>query len=196
MPAPDHLLASFVASWAGKVASTTAQNWMAGLHFWHNIHGAPWHGKGLLRTATAGLAKVVPSSSKRPRRPPVTIEHMHALFRGLDFSNAFDSAVFAVASVAFWCCCRCDRLHSPFHCINALIQIGRTSRRLPESLRPFTPCFTFDTNPSSFSFKRNTLHSFSHSMDQNHTRRGRRHHRIQVGRCDKPCHSFQPSPFC
>jgi hypothetical protein len=106
MPAPDHLLASFIASWAGKVAATTAQNWMAGLHFWHNLHGAPWHRHGLLRTATAGLSKVIPDSSKRPRRPPVTLEHMHALFRKLDFSNAFDSAVFATASIAFWCCCR------------------------------------------------------------------------------------------
>lgn len=106
MPAPDFLLASFIASWAGKVATTTAQNWMAGLHFWHNLHGAPWFGSGLLRSATAGLSKVVPESSKRPRRPPVTLDHMHALFRGLDLSNSFDAAVFATASVAFWCCCR------------------------------------------------------------------------------------------
>ncbi|KIK48498.1 hypothetical protein CY34DRAFT_785608 [Suillus luteus UH-Slu-Lm8-n1] len=110
MPAPDFLLASFIASWAGKVATTTAQNWMAGLHFWHNLHGAPWHGSGLLRSATAGLSKVVPDSSKRPRRPPVTLDHMHALFRRLDLSNSFDAAVFATASVAFWCCCRLGEL--------------------------------------------------------------------------------------
>lgn len=60
MPAPDFLLASFIASWAGKVATTTAQNWLAGVHFWHNLHGAPWHGSGLLRSATAGLSKMVP----------------------------------------------------------------------------------------------------------------------------------------
>ncbi|KIK46874.1 hypothetical protein CY34DRAFT_75127 [Suillus luteus UH-Slu-Lm8-n1] len=142
MPAPDHLLASFVASWAGKVASTTAQNWMAGLHFWHNLHGAPWHGKGLLRTATAGLAKVVPSSSKCPRRPPVTIEHMHALFRGLDFSNAFDSAVFAVASVAFWCCCRLGELvvdspnlFNPSHHVSRSTPIRRV---FPSNGTPYT----------------------------------------------------------
>lgn len=106
MPAPDFLLASFIASWAGKVATTTAKNWLAGLHFWHNLHGAPWHGAGLLHTTTVGLSKVVPDSSKRPRRPPVTLEHMHVLFQDLDLSNAFNASVFAVASVAFWCCCR------------------------------------------------------------------------------------------
>ncbi|KAG2136340.1 uncharacterized protein EDB93DRAFT_1242404 [Suillus bovinus] len=110
MPAPDHLLASFIASWARKVASLTIHNWLAGIHFWHNLHGAPWHGRVLLRTATSGLAKVVLPSSKRPCRPPVTLEHMHTLVRLLDLSNAFDVAVLAVTSTAFWSCCRLGEL--------------------------------------------------------------------------------------
>ncbi|KAG1842573.1 DNA breaking-rejoining enzyme, partial [Suillus tomentosus] len=110
MPAPDHILASFIASWAGKVAGSTVQNWLAGIHFWHNLHGAPWHGRTLVRTATSGLTKVVPPSSKRPRRPPVTLEHMHALFQLLDLSNAFDASVLAVAATAFWSCCRLGEL--------------------------------------------------------------------------------------
>ncbi|KAG1851985.1 hypothetical protein C8R48DRAFT_749849 [Suillus tomentosus] len=92
---------SFVASWP---------NWLAGLHFWHNLHGAPWNGHSLVRSATAGLAKLVPSTSKRPRRPPVTLEHMHSLFRHLDLSNVFDASVFAIASTAFWSCCRLGEL--------------------------------------------------------------------------------------
>ncbi|KAG2748548.1 DNA breaking-rejoining enzyme [Suillus brevipes Sb2] len=110
MPAPEFLLASFIASWAGRVATTTAQNWLAGLHFWHNLNGAPWNGSSLLRSTTVGLSKVVPETSKRPRRPPVTLDHMHALFCDLDLSNAFDASVFAVASVSFWCCCRLGEL--------------------------------------------------------------------------------------
>jgi hypothetical protein len=110
MPAPDHLLASFIASWAGKVAGSTVQNWLAGIHFWHNIHGAPWHGCTLLHAATSGLNKVVPQSSKRPRCPPVTLEHMHALFNSLDLTNAFDASILAVAATAFWSCCRLGEL--------------------------------------------------------------------------------------
>jgi len=110
MPASNRLLASFIASWAGKVTATTTQNWLAGLHFWHNLHSTPWFGHGLLRSATTGLAKVVPDSSKHPQRPPVMLEHMLALFRGLDLSNAFDAATFAVACVTFWCCCRLGNL--------------------------------------------------------------------------------------
>ncbi|KAG2096757.1 DNA breaking-rejoining enzyme [Suillus discolor] len=110
MPAPNHLLALFIASWARKVASSMVQNWLAGIHFWHNIHGAPWHGWVLLRTATSGLAKVVPQTLKRPRRPPVTLEHMHALVRLLDLTNTFDASVLAVASMALWSCCRLGEL--------------------------------------------------------------------------------------
>ncbi|KAG2337080.1 hypothetical protein BDR05DRAFT_978613 [Suillus weaverae] len=70
MPASDRLLASFIASCAGKVATTNAQSWLARLHFWHNLHGA----------------------------------------QGLDLLNTFDAAVFGVACVAFWCCCRLGEL--------------------------------------------------------------------------------------
>ncbi|KAG2143567.1 uncharacterized protein EDB93DRAFT_1251982 [Suillus bovinus] len=110
MLAPDHLLASFIASWAGKVTSSTVHNWLARIHFWHNLHSAPWHGRVLLCTVTSSLAKVVLPSSKRPCRPPVTLEHMHTLVRLLDLSNAFDAAVLAVASTTFWSCCRLGQL--------------------------------------------------------------------------------------
>lgn len=106
MLAPDHLLALFITSWAGKVAGSTIQNWLAGIHFWHNIHGVPWHGCTLVCTAASGLNKVVLQSSKRPRRPPVTLEHMHTLFCLLDLSNLFDTSVFAIAATSFWSCCR------------------------------------------------------------------------------------------
>jgi hypothetical protein len=96
MPALDRLLATFIASWAGKVATTTTQNWLASLHFWHTLHGAPWYGSSLLRTSTARLMKLVPDSSKRPCRPLVTVDHMHALFKGLSLSNVFNSSVFTV----------------------------------------------------------------------------------------------------
>lgn len=106
MPAPDFLLAAFIASRVGKTVTTTAQNWPADIHFWHNLHRVPWYGSGLLRSATAGLSKVVPKTSKRPHCPPVILEHTHVLFYNLDLSNSFDISVFAITLVAFWCCCK------------------------------------------------------------------------------------------
>ncbi|KAG2348375.1 hypothetical protein BDR05DRAFT_973495 [Suillus weaverae] len=113
MPALETLLTAFIAHWAGKVAVTTADNWLAGLHFWHQFNNAPWHGNSLLRWLKAGLSKIVPDSSKHSHHPPVTIEHMHALFQNLNLSNSFDSAVYCMASIAFWCCCRLGELIVP-----------------------------------------------------------------------------------
>ena len=104
MPASEVLLASFIASWAGKVARTTIDNWLAGLAFWHTANNAPWNGSRLLKATCTATSKLQPPP--KPRRPPVTLEHMHALRAGLDLMDAFDAAVYALACAAFWGCRR------------------------------------------------------------------------------------------
>ncbi|KAF8183698.1 DNA breaking-rejoining enzyme [Pholiota molesta] len=111
MPASEILLAGFSAAMAaGKVARTTLDNWLAGLQFWHTINGAPWYGQDMLRAVKGGVSKLVPDASRRAKRPPVTIQHLYALRRGLDFSSLFDAAIWALACVAFWSCCRLGEL--------------------------------------------------------------------------------------
>lgn len=105
MPAPDHLLASFIANWSGVVSSrSTVDTWIAGISFWHAINGAPWQGGKLLKVTCAGALKLQPNT--KPKRAPVTIEHVSALSHALDLTDSFDAAVFAVACVAFWGCRR------------------------------------------------------------------------------------------
>jgi len=53
---------------------------------------------------------MAPQSSRIPKRDPVTIDHIRALHRRLDHTDAFDIAIFAIACVAFWCCCRLGEL--------------------------------------------------------------------------------------
>lgn len=116
MPASEVLLSLFCASWAGRISRSTVNGWLDGLRFWHIFHGAPWYGGEsalMLSQVKKGVSKMVPETSKRPPRPPVTIAHMHALFKGLDLTNSFDAAVWAVAAVAFWCCCRLGELVIP-----------------------------------------------------------------------------------
>ncbi|KAG1790733.1 hypothetical protein EV424DRAFT_1337830 [Suillus variegatus] len=138
MPAPDHLLAAFIASWAGKVAgSTVPKNWLAGIHFWHNIHSAPWHGSTLVYTATSGLCKVVPQTSKKLQRPPVTLEHMHTLFHLLDLSNSFNMSVFAIAATAFWSCCRYNIARVCSLCQTPNIYFTRLGELLINSVNSF-----------------------------------------------------------
>ncbi|TFK77876.1 DNA breaking-rejoining enzyme [Polyporus arcularius HHB13444] len=104
MPASELVLAAFVSAWVGQVGSSTVDNWLAGLRFWHTAHAAPWHGDRLLKAACTTIGKLQPPP--KPKRPPVTLEHMHALRSGLDLTNAFDAAVFALACSAFWGCRR------------------------------------------------------------------------------------------
>ncbi|RDB20413.1 hypothetical protein Hypma_012508 [Hypsizygus marmoreus] len=114
MPASEILLSGFSTIMATrKVARTTLDNWLAGLHFWHTVNGAPWKGNDMLRTVKNGVSKLVLESSKHAKHPPVTIEHMHALTKGLDLTNSFDAAVWAVACVAFWSCCCLGELIIP-----------------------------------------------------------------------------------
>jgi hypothetical protein len=115
MPASAVLLSAFAASGAAKVSRSCVDSWLAGLRFWHIFNGAPWNGEGseMLAKVKTGVQRLTPSSSKRIKRKPVTIEHMHALRDGLDLSTAFDSAVWACATAGFCGCCRLGELLIP-----------------------------------------------------------------------------------
>jgi hypothetical protein len=105
LPAPEVILSSFIASWAGKVSASTITGWLAGLHFWHSYHGVPWFGSNMLRITTNGAKRLVPTSAKRAKRSPVSLAHMHALVRLLDASDTKDAAILAAACVGFWGVC-------------------------------------------------------------------------------------------
>ncbi|KAI0634365.1 hypothetical protein C8Q77DRAFT_1055347, partial [Trametes polyzona] len=111
MPAPEPVIAAFVARYAGTVRHDTIGGWLAGLALWHAINGAPWGGGKMLAYAKKGARRIQPPPL--PKRPPVTLEHLHALFAGLRLDNTFDAAVFAVACVAFWGCRRLGELVIP-----------------------------------------------------------------------------------
>ncbi|KAF9460773.1 hypothetical protein BDZ94DRAFT_1145246, partial [Collybia nuda] len=68
MPASESLLSSFAASAAGLTSEKTLSNWLAGLHYWHVINGAPWRGAGVLHHVRQDFAKLVPPSSKWAKR--------------------------------------------------------------------------------------------------------------------------------
>ncbi|KAL1940108.1 hypothetical protein VTO73DRAFT_9443 [Trametes versicolor] len=111
MPAPEPLVAAFVARFAGTVRHGTIGGWLSGLAVWHALNGAPWQAGKMLEYTKKGAKKVEPPPM--PKRPPVTIEHLHALFGSLRLENSFDAAVFAVACVAFWGCRRLGELTIP-----------------------------------------------------------------------------------
>lgn len=113
MPASEVLVAQFAAAHAGSASAKTLNNWLCSLQFWHIINGAPWPSASLLHHTRRGFSKMVPPSSHRAKRPPVTIEALSILFDNLDPVSHLDCAVGAVAMVAFWSCCRLGELLVP-----------------------------------------------------------------------------------
>ncbi|EJD45937.1 hypothetical protein AURDEDRAFT_63828 [Auricularia subglabra TFB-10046 SS5] len=113
MPASDFLLSAFIAHFAGQVGKSAVDNWIVGLQLWHNLHDAPWRGARGTTAAIKSIVKKAPAKSSRPWRAPVTIAHIQALRDTLVLSDAFDTAVYAAAVVAFRACCRLGELVTP-----------------------------------------------------------------------------------
>ncbi len=116
MPASYLLLSAFVADASvNKTPGKTIGAWMSGLRAWHEINSATWAGGDEfvvhIKTATAKRG----ACPSRPKRRPVTLEHLFALHEGLQMTNSFDVAVWAVALCAFWGCCRLGELTIPSH---------------------------------------------------------------------------------
>ncbi|KZV61027.1 DNA breaking-rejoining enzyme [Peniophora sp. CONT] len=108
MPISDRDIAMFAAAQAGKAAA--CDSWIDGIKFFHEINFAPWLGGDLLARMSKGFSHFAPESSKRPPRPPVTLEHIDALHAGIDFSKPDEAAAFACAATAFWTCSRLGEL--------------------------------------------------------------------------------------
>ena len=130
MPASEFLLSMFITICSlGLVGNSAMKTWLEGLQLWHTINDTPWHGSHLLcctlrvclfkfptpskitySLCVQGAAKVVPQTSHQAKRDPVTIDHLKVLHRHLDLMDTFNIAIFALACVAFWCCCHLREL--------------------------------------------------------------------------------------
>ena len=87
---------------------------MTGVAAWHVVNGATWEGEdAFVSKVRQGAQKLTPLTSRRPPRSPVTLEHLMALESSLDLDNTFDAAVWAIALICFWACCRLGELTVP-----------------------------------------------------------------------------------
>lgn len=106
MPASAVLITAFIGYYSGTVDGDTMRSWLSGVRAWHVAHGAHWNGDDewvSLGRATANREGI--KFSRKPR-PPVTIEHLHALRNALDLSSPFHAAVWATATTTFFGCRR------------------------------------------------------------------------------------------
>lgn len=109
-PAKESVLCEFAASFAGSGAKSSVQNKLSAIKAWHTIHGAPWPSHPRVSAVLGGVKNLSPETSRKPRREPVRLHLLEALHDALDLSSPLDSAIWAVASVAFWGQCRLGEL--------------------------------------------------------------------------------------
>ncbi|EUC56894.1 reverse transcriptase/ribonuclease H, putative [Rhizoctonia solani AG-3 Rhs1AP] len=109
-PASEPALCAYAASFAGSYAGGTAASSIAALKAHHHRHNLPWAGSQRLSCVLKGVSRLAPPQLSDSKRPPVTLEMLSALHSDLKLSTSFDTAIFAIALVAFWSQCRLGEL--------------------------------------------------------------------------------------
>jgi len=75
VPAPQEILAVFMAALAGVYAASTISNYVAGVQAWHIIHGLPLNGHKQTMDAILQAALVLtPPDAKKAKQPPLLLE--------------------------------------------------------------------------------------------------------------------------
>ena len=110
MPADYALLCAFIGEYKGLQSGNTIRSWLAGLHSWHIMNHAPWHGDDSWVHLTRTSANKEGAKHKLAPRASVSIEHLSCLRCALDLANPFHAAVWAVALVTFFGCHRLGEL--------------------------------------------------------------------------------------
>ncbi|KAJ3709868.1 hypothetical protein C8R42DRAFT_556035, partial [Lentinula raphanica] len=128
MPAPELLIAGFVASHAGSVSGSTIRSWLSGIHAWHIMNQAPWPKNSEFLALARRSANAKGSHLRRTQRNPITLQHLLALRANLTLDNPFHCAVWALALTCFWGCRRLGELTVPseskFHPAHHITRTG------------------------------------------------------------------------
>ena len=75
MPANYALLCAFIGEYKGCQSSNTIHLWLAGLHSWHIMNHAPWHGDNWVHLACTSANKEG-TKHKLALHAPVSMEHL------------------------------------------------------------------------------------------------------------------------
>ncbi|KAI0371582.1 hypothetical protein BV20DRAFT_922358, partial [Pilatotrama ljubarskyi] len=100
LPAPEHLLCAFAASFAGTHVRSSVRDSLSGVRAWHIVHGAHWAGGVRLGYVLNGVERMAPDG--KPPCPPVTMDMLELLHLHLDSAAPLDACVLAAADTAFW----------------------------------------------------------------------------------------------
>ena len=113
-PASRILILTFIANCTGVYSGATVRNYVAGIHAWHTLHGAPWTmEEDELKALLKGADKRAPPGSKRPKRHPVLVTFLMAAKGKLNLSEPLDAAVWACVTTTFFAAARLGEFTLP-----------------------------------------------------------------------------------
>ena len=113
-PASSTLISAFIAFAAGSYSGKTIANYVFGVRAWHILHGLEWSLDDMqidaLLKATENLT---PSTSKRKKRHPYTVQFICSLRDHLDLDSPLDASVFSCLTTSFYCTARVGEFTVP-----------------------------------------------------------------------------------
>ncbi|KAG2114407.1 hypothetical protein DEU56DRAFT_874312 [Suillus clintonianus] len=102
LPANEFLLCTFAAFEAGSRSGGTISNDLSGIRAWHILNGVPYQGSLRLSYTIHGAHRATPTDSKRPARPPITIDMLTLLHIHLAPTDPLDAVCLMVADCTTW----------------------------------------------------------------------------------------------
>ena len=113
-PASPILILAFIANSAGAYSGKTLANYVFAIRAWHILHGQPWVMiQPELKAALDGAAVLTPSSSRRPKRQPITVKFLISAKLKLNLTLPFDAAFFACLTTTFYSLARLGEFTVP-----------------------------------------------------------------------------------
>ena len=102
-PISQLLLMSFISTLAAAYSGLAISNYVYRIWAWHLLHGISWKiNKPELDALLKAAEKLTPTSSKRKKRRPYTINFMLAIQHWLDLSTLLGASIFACLTTCFF----------------------------------------------------------------------------------------------
>ena len=102
-PISHPILLAFLSSCAGAYSGSAISNYAAGIHAWHLLHGHAWLVEpNELKLTLQGATRLAPHTSKRPKRPPMTINNIKAIRAFLNLDDPCSAAIYTCMVVVFY----------------------------------------------------------------------------------------------
>lgn len=113
-PTSPIIMALFISTLAGSYSSSAIGNAVAAVQAWHILHGVTWT---LDKKETSLMLKaserLVPESSRRPKREPFTVPMLDAIGSSVDLSRSFDACFWACLTTTFYATARLGEFTIP-----------------------------------------------------------------------------------